>query len=118
MVGSDWWLSSAAWIAALLAESNAIGQRIDHFLFRSKARKGQLFQEVPMESNAINSRLKYHLETHGLYTGQSVHGSKRGRCQFEQAKGASMQDLLDLSLTNTASVMQRYLNKRAHEAPV
>ena len=47
-----------------------------------------------------------------------MHGSERGRCQYEQAKSTSMQELLDLSLTSTAFVMQKYLNKRAHEVPV
>lgn len=51
-----------------------------------------------MESSAINSRLKQHLVAAKLYTGQSVHGSKRGRCEYEQAKGTSMQELLNFEL--------------------
>lgn len=114
-VGADIPMCSAAWVSVLLRASAACGQPIVSTLFRPVGPSGRYFVERAVQSTAINERLKHHLMVHKLYCGQSTHGFRRGRLQYEEAQGKTLQQLMDLALVSTASVMKgRYLNKQAH----
>ena len=74
-----------------------------------------LFREEALGSNALQQRLRRHLEAMGAYSGESLHSFRRGRTQHSRAAGATVAELMERHLWSCEASVRLYLHPLRHE---
>jgi hypothetical protein len=88
----------------------------DHKLTPSPNRDvGAGYKEAPYSSTAMGHMVKARLAQAGVFTGQTTHGSRRGRMQHDYYEHARpLADVMRRAQIRTEAVGLMYLNRHAH----
>jgi len=70
-----------------------------------------------MRATSIGHRLDKHLESAGLYVGESSHGFRRAQIQNLVAAGTSNPQIGEAVQIKTASVLEKYADVSRHIPP-
>ena len=79
---------------------------------------GYGFEEAPLTSAAIRQALLKHLKAAGSYTGQTGHGTRRGKTIMEHhILGKPLAVVMKRSQIRTARIGALYVNRQAFVGP-
>ena len=82
------------WLQLLVPAHTAAGQPITNYITRPLNSSGKVFSELPMSSSATWARLTKYLKEYGMYTGQSVHSTRRGSMlHHKEVQQATYEDI-------------------------
>ena len=90
------------------------GQVASTYLFSPLTANRSCFADAPMRATSIGHRLNKHLESAGLYAGESNHGFRRGQIQNLVAAGTSKPQIGEAVQIKTASVLEKYADVSRH----
>ena len=108
-------LCSMTWLNILLRKSADYGQLIVNFLTRPQSRDKKGFIERGMTSSEIANRTKEHLQAAQLYSGHTVHGSRRGSMQHDRYMlNKSVEEIGATAGIKTTAIVHRYLDRFRH----
>ena len=93
------------------------GSAITNYLFRPLRSDHAGFKESAMSSSGLTYRLRQHLQSAGLYDGETCHSFRRGALQHAQAAGLDEASLMALGQMRSAGTLKRYLDPTRHEDP-
>lgn len=99
------------WLQLAVSAYDAAQQPITNHLVRPLQRGTQSFAEKGMTSSAIWARFTAHLKTMGMYNGESVHSTRRGKiieCALVQQ--ASIEQIQATAMIKTKLVAERYID--------
>lgn len=75
------------------------------------------FKECAMSSSGTCFRLRQHMQSAGIYNGETCHSFRRGTLQHRETKGADEAALLALGQMRSVGTLKRYLDRTQHEKP-
>ena len=85
-------------------------QPITNYFVRPLQKGTKVFAEKGMSSSAIWARFTTHLKATSLYTGQSVHSTRRGNIESTAQQGASIEDVQDAAMIKTRAIAVKYID--------
>lgn len=92
------------WFQLLLHAHTAAGQPITNYITRPLQSSGKTFSELPMSSSATWARLTKYLKEYGMYTGQSVHSTRRGSMlHHKEVQQATYDDIGEAAMCTKAT---------------
>ncbi|KAA6417920.1 MAG: hypothetical protein FRX49_12078 [Trebouxia sp. A1-2] len=104
-------LCISTWLPLAVETYAAEGQPITSFLVRPLQCNQRTFQEAGMTSSALWQRFTQHLKDCNMYTGQSLHSTRRGkRIHLAQTEGASIEDVGEAAMIQTKRIAQGYID--------
>ena len=107
------------WMQQLERDYNVGGVSESEYMLRPEARNHVGFKDAAMDSSALNSRFKTLLEEVGEYSGETLHGIRRGTMQADFAAGKSVEEIGERALQVTPAVTKLYLDtSRETQGPV
>ena len=89
------------------------GKLASTYLFNALTANRSCFADAPMKATSIGHRLNKHLESAGLYAGESNHALRRGQIRNLLAAGTSKQ-IGEAVQIKTASVLEKYADVSRH----
>ncbi len=98
-------LCFTTWLQLALHQYAVAGQPITDYLTRPLQVGTKVFSEKLMTSSNVWARLTKHLKESGMYTGQSVHNTRRGNMMHQQMElHKSNQEIAEAAMCNEQSV--------------
>ncbi|KAL0018826.1 hypothetical protein WJX77_004908 [Trebouxia sp. C0004] len=88
------------------------GQLTSTYLFSPLTAHRNGFSDAPMKATSIGHRLNKHLESAGLYAGESDHGFRRGQIQDLVAIAVPKMQIGEAVQIKTTSVLEKYADAR------
>ena len=94
-------LCLSTWLARAVQQHAEAGQPITNFITRPLQVGTNLFAEKSMSCSNVWARLTKYLKALNMYTGQSVHSTRRGKMIHQQLQmNASLEDISDAAMCN------------------
>ncbi len=102
----------STWLHLAIATHLAAGQPITNYIVRPLLKGTSTLAETPMGSGAIWHRLTKHLKDCNMYTGQSVHSSRRGKMMhMVNHEGAGWDEAGEAAMIQTKQVVLSYIDE-------
>ena len=107
-------MCAMSWLRRTMQAYEAAGQPITDWITRPMAKDKQNFVEAGLSSAEIANRTKLHMKAAGIYSGHTVHGTRRGSMQDAYERGKSLQQIGESAQIRTEAIVKRYLDPHRH----
>ena len=100
-----------AWLQLAAASYEEAKQPITNYIMRPLHKGTKTFAEKPMTSSAIWARFTLHLKTAGIYNGESVHSTRRGKMiEASTQHQASIEEVQEAAMIRSKPIALRYID--------
>ena len=100
-----------AWLQLATAAYEEAKQPITNYVVRPLHKGTKTFAEKPMTSSAIWARFTLHLKNAGIYNGESVHSTRRGKMiESSTQHQASIEEVQEAAMIKSKPVALRYID--------
>lgn len=99
------------WLQLATAAHEEAKQPITNYIMRPLHKGTKTFAEKPMTSSAIWARFTLHLKNAGIYNGESVHSTRRGKMiESSTQHQASIEEVQEAAMIRSKPIALRYLD--------